>query len=118
MRVADMSRAVVPFDQSTRFWYGLEELAGCWDGARRRAPTIEEIGAGRIGCIAVDRALARRGDQGRADDQPDGACLRGRARLPVLRTCFREDQARVNGRRRQVQNASKYSRCSQSVTSV
>ena len=78
-QVNDLSRSLTAFDPISSLVVVVEmskaELAGERRCSRRRAPAVEETGAGCDGTVAIDRAVAERGGACWPADQPDRAGL-------------------------------------------
>src|SRR5882757_9429599 len=76
-QVNDLSRSLTAFDPISTLVVVVEigELAGERRCSRRRAPAVEETGAGCDGTITIDRAVAERGGACWPADQPDRAGL-------------------------------------------
>ena len=78
-QVNDLSRSLTAFDPISTLVVVVEMSKASWlvsgSCSRRRAPAVEETGAGCDGTVAIDRAVAERGGACWPADQPDRAGL-------------------------------------------
>ena len=74
-QVNDLSRSLTAFDPISTLVVVVEMSKASWRCSWHRAPAVEETGAGCDGTVAIDRAVAERGDACWPADQSDRAGL-------------------------------------------